>query len=392
MIKRVHIKNFKSLAKVVVDLEDFTILVGPNGAGKSNFVDALAFVADCLSSTIDNALIQRGGINAVRRKARGHPANFGIRIDFEFRETPGFYAFEIKAEKDASYVVKREQCKYGLGQLDVQNGVVRIPQLADDKRFNAKIGNDRLALPVIAGLARLQRVFVFLRRMRFYSLVPDHIRGPQKVDSGRQLARDGSNSAAVLKRIVREKKDDYRRICELLAELVHGVTEVDYKLLGNLETMVFKQQVKGAEPQWRFDTYNISDGTLRILGILLAVYQVPRPSLLVVEEPESTIHPAAADILVDILATARERSQVLITTHSPDLLDHREISSEQIKFVENIQGDTTISPIDPLSRDMIREKLYTVGELLREDKLEADQESQRPTADQLNLFGRMNLQ
>ncbi|HIE52532.1 MAG TPA: hypothetical protein EYP85_12305 [Armatimonadetes bacterium] len=69
MIRQVQIRNYKSLASVVVNLKRLTVLVGPNGAGKSNFVDALSFVADSLNHSVQMAFATRGGIAAVRRRS-----------------------------------------------------------------------------------------------------------------------------------------------------------------------------------------------------------------------------------------------------------------------------------------------------------------------------------
>ena len=78
-VKRVQVRNYRSLDEVVVELGDLTILVGPNGAGKSNFVDSLSFVADAVTSTLSRAVQLRGGIDGVRRRSAGHPTNFGVR-------------------------------------------------------------------------------------------------------------------------------------------------------------------------------------------------------------------------------------------------------------------------------------------------------------------------
>jgi predicted ATPase len=70
-ITEVQIRNYKSIAQAVVKLNGFTALVGPNGSGKSNFVDALAFVQQCLADSIELAFKSRGGIGAVRRRSGG---------------------------------------------------------------------------------------------------------------------------------------------------------------------------------------------------------------------------------------------------------------------------------------------------------------------------------
>jgi len=180
----------------------------------------------------------------------------------------------------------------------------------------------------------------------------------------------------------------YERICRLLGQVVPGTTSVQPKSLGRKETLEFRQDV-GLQYEWHFDALNMSDGTLRALGILLAVYQSRPASLIAIEEPESTIHPAATEILMDILIDGTERSQILLTTHSPDVLDNKKLSDDQIVAVESVQGVAQITPLMETTREVIRQRLYTPGELLRQGELQIDREYVDQASRQLNLFGSM---
>ena len=113
-LRRVLLRNFKSIASCDVRLGALTYLVGPNGAGKSNFLEALHLVADALTSSLDHALSVRGGLADVRRKSSGHPTHFGIRLEFTLRSgITGTYAFNVGALKDRSYEVFEERCVIG---------------------------------------------------------------------------------------------------------------------------------------------------------------------------------------------------------------------------------------------------------------------------------------
>jgi predicted ATPase len=85
-IRRVVLQNYLSIAKCSVELGPLTFLIGQNGAGKSNFLDALRFITDALSVSVEHALRDRGGINEVRRRSSGHPTHFGVRIEFDLAE------------------------------------------------------------------------------------------------------------------------------------------------------------------------------------------------------------------------------------------------------------------------------------------------------------------
>jgi AAA domain, putative AbiEii toxin, Type IV TA system len=135
----------------------------------------------------------------------------------------------------------------------------------------------------------------------------------------------------------------------------------------------------------------MSDGTLRSLGVLTALFQsmgraanlIP---LIAIEEPESTIHPAAAAIVMDALLEASDKEQVLATTHSPDLLDHKSIKSAQLLAVENFGGETIIAPVDSASISAIQDGLYTPGELLRGGQLNPKKSDNDRPLRQADLF------
>lgn len=387
LIREVQVRNYKSLAQVVVPLNRLTVLVGPNGSGKSNFTDALRFITDALSGTLSLAIKQRGGIGAVRRISIGHPHNFGIRLKMSLADAVSVdFSFEIASAPDGNFLVRRERCvvKRVLGEdlYEVQNGTFTTPVPG----IRAQIAPDRFALTIVSATTEFRPVFDFLSRMRFYSLVPDRIREIQDPDSGDVLRRDGSNAAAVLRELQRKNRDDYDRVCRLLSKIVPGVNSVEYQSLVQKETLQFKQDVGGTYP-WAFNALSMSDGTLRALGLLLAIYQPSTPTLVVIEELESTIHPAALDVLVQVLKDGQHRTQVLVTTHSPHVLDDKTISAENIRVVENERGNTIISAMGQLSRESVRQRLYSAGELMRSGELEPDRDQAKALTQQLDLFG-----
>ncbi len=115
-IRRVTIRNYKSIAASQVDLQPLMFLVGPNGSGKSNFLDALRFVADSLRTSLDHALRDRGTIKVVRRRSGGHPNHFALRLDFELPDgSAGHYSFRIGAKPSGGYEIQNEECRIAPG-------------------------------------------------------------------------------------------------------------------------------------------------------------------------------------------------------------------------------------------------------------------------------------
>ena len=399
-ITRVVLKNYKSIAACDVRLGPLTFLVGRNGSGKSNFLDALRFVADALNSSLDHAVRDRGGINDVRRRSRGHPNHFSIRLEFALPGgSTGHYAFRIGTRREQShreYEVQMEECKVQNEQLltpeeyfHVDNGKVTDRSV----EIVPAAAADRLYLVNASGLPEFLPVYEAFSRMGFYNLNPDKIRDLQAPDPGDVLLRDGSNLTSVFTQLSPSVK---KNIEEYLALVVPGVHRVDVKDFGPKETLEFRQAVTGDKYPWRFLANNMSDGTLRALGILVALFQGDRDAqkrvpLVGIEEPEIALHPAATGVLLDGLQDAADRTQVIITSHSPDLLDNKDLDVDSILAVEAHSGNTVIAPVDEAERSMVRKKLYTTGELLRRDQLQPDPISVAAAqSKQLRLFDPKN--
>ena len=389
LITRVVIRNYKSIGACDVSLGPLSILVGPNGSGKSNFVDALRFIADALRYSLDHALRDRGGIHEVRRRSSGHPTHFAIRIEFQLSKGRfGHYAFRIGAKRGA-YLVAEEECAIHPGTDGAGKAYYRIKEGALE-RISIEpvpaIPKDRLFLVNVSGIEAFRTLYDALISMGFYNLNPERIREPQPPDPGELLNRDGSNMASVLATLKDRAPAVKRRVEEYLATVVPGVHAVDPKAVGPREMLEFKQAVRGAPHPWRFLATNMSDGTLRTLGVLVALFQTPT-GLVAIEEPEIALHPAAASVLTDSLRDASDHRQVLITSHSPDLLDDPSLPDSAIQAVVSEYGDTKIGLLDEAGRSALRDHLYTAGELLRMDQLRPDPEATELSVKQLNLFG-----
>lgn len=376
---RVRLKNYKSIAACDVSLGPLTFLVGPNGSGKSNFLDALRFVADALRHSLEHALRERGGINDVRRRSSGHPTHFSLDLSFNLPDGgSGGYYFQIAARPQGGFEVQEEECTVVQGEtLSRESFKTRSGKVVESSTPLPAAAKDRLFLVSASNVQPFRGVYDSLSRMGFYNLNPDRIRDLQAPDSGELLRRDGSNLASVLRELTRHDPEGKGRIEEYLRRVVPGVLGVDAKILGPKETVEFKQEVAGSSAPWRFLASNMSDGTLRALGVLVALFQrgngdTPRIPLVGIEEPEVALHPAAAGVLLDCLREACRRTQVLVTSHSPDLLDHKELAAENILAVYSERGSSLIAPLNDAGKAALRERLYTAGELLRLDVLRPD--------------------
>lgn len=391
-LTRIVLRNYKSIGNCDVRLGPLTFLVGANGSGKSNFLDALHFVQDALTGSLDNALNERGGLTEVRRRSSGHPNHFGVRLEFKLPDGQrGYYSFNIGALQGRGYEVQTEKCvisAVGKGPFfHVERGLLKA---SSETTFPA-VTSDRLALVSVSGMTVFRPVFDALSAMGFYNLNPKLMREPQKPQDGRLLKSVGENIVSVvghLERVAPEKLVLIQEYLQTVVPMVHGV---ERKQIGPLETLEFRQDMAGSKHPWRFPAQNMSDGTLRALGVLTALFQGnrdARPLLVGIEEPETALHPAASAALRAALSKASEHTQVIVTSHSPDLLDDRNINPDNFLAVISEGGETRIGPLDEASRSVMRDQLFSPGELLRLNQLAPDRANlDAQTQRQSDLFG-----
>jgi predicted ATPase len=369
-IKQLVLKRFRSIPSERITFDNPTIFVGRNGSGKSNLVSAFSFLADAMASPLQAVFDKAGGISTVRNRTSGrsYPPNLGLRVDFgrlNGKASSGFYAFEVRALKNYGFSVVREQCSVGGAWFD------RI-----GTKFTSNVGGMKpsldpssLSLPLVGGEAKFAPVLRTLASMRVYSIEPGKLREMQDPDSGTSLKPDGSNVTSVLKEIERQSDRDFERISDILATIVPNTKQVEVKKHGKNLSLEFTQEW-GERKRLKFEGFSMSDGTLRAIGMLAAVFQRPVPSLIAVEEPEATIHPGALESVLDLLRHASKHMQVVITTHSPELLDAKWITDQHLRIVEWTEGATRVAPVSDATRKALHDHLMGAGELLRSNALD----------------------
>lgn len=377
LVTRVRLRHYRSIAEADVPLGPLVFLVGPNGSGKSNFVDALRLVADALGTSMEEALRERGGVAQVRRRSPGHPAHFSVDLSFAGPGIEGGYAVQVASARGGGFRIARESCDVvstAAGRpvrsaFRVEDGVVT----ATTERALPAADPRRLLLPELSRRGAFRRVYDGLAGVTAFNLGPQAMREVRPPAAGRVLDRDGGNVAAVLHRLGRGAagQDDRRRLDGYLARIVPGIQGARRRVLGGAETVEFAQDVPGSAHPWRFTAPSVSDGTLRALGVLVALF-APTGSgygVVAVEEPETALHPTATAVLLEALRDAADRRQVIVTSHSPDLLDHEDIGLDELRAVRSDQGRSVIGAPDEEGAFALRAQLRTAGDLLRTDQL-----------------------
>lgn len=373
MITRLEVSNYRSLGDVRLDLGRFTVLVGQNGAGKSNVADVFRFVAESLRLGLDSAISIRHGIGAVRRWSSGRPFNLRIAIQVTEDGFTGGYEFELTGDHAEEYRVKREHAWiHPANQLGEPHAfTVEGGKWSGPKDLNPKVSATSLALVMVAGDERFAPLAAALRDVEVYSIFPDTLRNPQKFDPATPMRRHGENWVTILQGLGDEGKAEVRAA---LGRLTGDIAELRVQPVAGFLTAEFLHRPQPAgdtnrkrRNQW-FDTAQESDGTLRVAGILTALLQKPTPRLVGIEEPELTVHVGVLRLLHDFLHAASRQAQVLVTTHSPELLDL--IDPDDVRVVARTDGVTTVAPLHASQTDTVKRRLATLGEVARAEGLQ----------------------
>ncbi|MEU8200240.1 AAA family ATPase [Streptosporangium sp. NPDC049046] len=374
-LRRVRVTGYKSIASCEVVFTPLLVLLGPNGAGKSNFVDALRFVADALNSTPADAVAKHGGLDDVFRQVPEPVDEFTIYLECVIEMagtlTPVEYGFTIGRDSTGrrQVVVKEECCVIHRGEGKPGSGETRFDVAAGLVTGEGNIEQDRLYLPLAATRGNFSDVYYDLRDMLFHHLDINEMRQPQSDQRTGGIGYSGEHIGSVLGELAFRYPVFKARVDDYLKAIVPDALGVDERLIDRYSTVELRTR-EGERP---FGPEAISVGTLHAAGVLAALFQPlvldGQTKLVVIEEPETALHPAAAGALFDALTEASERVQVVITTQSADLLDRDDFDPACVRVVAMNSGVTVIGEIDEVSRRLVEEKRTTLGELMRGGQL-----------------------
>ena len=388
MIKRIRIRNFMSLRDVSVSLEPVTVLIGRSGTGKSNFVHALRFLRDYLLHA-DVAVTHMGGWERLLCATRDEStAKLSFELEFQ---VPGLskrvtyvLAFRIDPQRALAIFVA-ESLTLGDDVLfsQNQNQWTKRPKLVDPPNPGQPVFGLLYGIPEarIAHIVLTKGIGCYdfpgnvLAHGDFHPTVSTALMGDPAI--GTALMDDASNHMAAIEGISTNLSEYYRisDIVAALRRLNSSVTSVELAPDGSHVRVGHKV---GEAKTLSFHLPQESEGFRRFLAHMIALNQQPPKPILTFEEPEKGIYPGALEVLADQFEAVAHsgRSQIILTTHSPQLLKHFDV--QQIRVVTMEQYETKIGLLAPEQREALEEHLMTADELLTVDDARIDPESTAP--------------
>jgi predicted ATPase len=331
-IEYLKVKNFRALRDVEFkDLTPLTVLLGPNGSGKSTVFDVFAFLAECFELGLRRAWDKRGRAKELKTRGGDGP----VLIEIKYRE-PGYplITYHLAVDERAGVpVVVEEWLRWKRGShgqlfrfLEYHEGQGRAVsgELPDeqDRRVEVPLKSpDLLAVNALGQFAEHPRVAAlrdFITGWYVSYLSADSARGQPEAGSNERLTKTGDNLANVIQYLAEQHPDQLERIFEVLRRRVPRIERVlaetmpDGRLLLQIKDAPFSHPVLA-----RF----ASDGTLKMLAYLVLLYDPAPPPFIGIEEPENFLHPRLLHELAEECRASTERTQLLVTTHSPFFLN-----------------------------------------------------------------------
>lgn len=359
-IESITLKNFRAFQDTEWrSIPSFAVLVGANGTGKSTLFQVFEFLRNAMKDNVNVALAKLGGGRGFE-EVRSRNSIGPIEIELKFKEASSSplvtYFLQINL-MDGRPVVSREILKYRRGSggkpwhfLDFSNGegeavTNELDQVDNDNELVRESQSlkspDILAIKGLAQFEKFPAVKALGELIENWHISDLHInkaRPEQDVAYAEHLSREGENLSLVIEYLFRSHPAIFKSILGKLQKRIPGLCKVESKVTDEGKVLLKFQDGSFEDP---FLARHVSDGTIKMLAYMVLLND-PRPHpLLCIEEPENQLYPSLlTELAEEFRAYSRKGGQVLVSTHSPDLLNALEL--DEVYWIVKENGYSTI--------------------------------------------------
>jgi predicted ATPase len=307
VITKIEIEGYKSIGEMAIFLRPINILLGGNGVGKSNFVSLFSLIRNIYNKNLQNYIKTKGGADSFLYFGKKQTSEINLTITFD---STNEFAVTLAEAQDTLFIksIGTSFNSYGTWHR---------------KEFEANVYESNFA-----NINQSQAFYVNKRLVEFevYHFHDTGDKSPMKglgdLHDNTQLRRDGSNIAAFLYFLKEREPKHFKRIemtIQSIAPFFEHFILQPAKLNENKIQLEWKE--KGF-PDYYFNGYHLSDGTLRFICLATLLMQPNPPKTIIIDEPELGLHPVAINKLAALVRKASEKTQVIMSTQSINLIDN----------------------------------------------------------------------
>lgn len=350
-INTLSLRGFKSIKAIEnLELRNLNVLIGANGAGKSNFVEFFRMLRAMADEGFQNYVLESGGSDGFLFLGPKATQEIAFRVDFG----SNWYQALLQPTASGSLIINSETTGYGDHSSTVSGRTESEIKFRKDEKSRHYANSWGVGHYIYESISSWT-VYHFHDTSALAAMRRD-----QPLRDTERFRHDASNIAAFLLSLREEETGSYELIrdtVKLIAPFFDDFLLRPQKKGGN-EQVRLEWQQKGSD--FPFQPSQLSDGTIRFICLATALLQPDLPATIVIDEPELGLHPYAISMLADLIKSASERTQVIISTQSPTLLDY--FTPEQIIVVGRHQGESTFERLDQHDLNTWLED-FSVGEL-----------------------------
>lgn len=328
-LQRIRIQNYRVLRDITFDdLTPLTVLFGPNGSGKSTVFDVFAFLHEAFSTNLRRAWDARNRISEIRSRGAEGPVEF--ELQYRATEDSPLITYGLKIDERAGQpVITDEVLRHNSSPgperpteiLHFSNGSGRIHDEQAGSVSEQLESADLLAVSSLGQLSRHPHVAALRRFITGWYLSYlniDQSRSQAFAGPQEKLSATGDNLANVLQYLSENHDDRLEGIFNVLRESIPSLERIDSEKMPDGRLLLRLKDRPFDDPVLAQFT---SDGTLKLLAYLTVLYDPTPAPVLGIEEPENQLHPRLLYPLAEQARRAADRSQMLVTTHSPYFAD-----------------------------------------------------------------------